>query len=238
LRFEKFHWKTLCKIDNFHHWRVLVFALSTENDSRINNDDVMYTNGKNSKVRSSCDLLPLFILPDKQKFKYFHLLSSMVAIKTPQVSITEIHSDSIKFILSNCDLSLANGLRRILLSEIPTMAIDLVEIEKNSSVLTDEFLAHRLGLVPLTTGAIDVRNYKYTRDCTCSQHCPNCAVELTLNVSCGPNEGTRDVTALELVSSNPNVKPVTLSDDDAGILLFKLARKQEVKMRCIAKKVR
>ena len=165
------------------------------------------------------------------------IYSRMVSASGPQVTVTEVQGDSIKFILWNCDLSLANGLRRVLLSEIPTMAIDLVEIEDNSSVLTDEFLVHRLGLVPLTTGSIGVQAYKYTRDCTCSQHCPNCAVELVLDVRCGPDEGTRDVTSHELVSSNANVGPVTFSEDDPGILLFKLGRKQSVKMRCIAKKV-
>jgi len=46
--------------------------------------------------------------------------------------------------------SLANALRRSIL-EVPTLAIDEVEIFKNDSALYDEVLAHRLGLVPLKT---------------------------------------------------------------------------------------
>jgi DNA-directed RNA polymerase subunit D len=46
--------------------------------------------------------------------------------------------------------SLANSIRRSV-SEVPTLAIDEVEIYKNDSALYDEVLSHRLGLVPLVT---------------------------------------------------------------------------------------
>ena len=45
--------------------------------------------------------------------------------------------------------ALANALRRIAMAEIPTMAIETVYIETNTSLIPDEVLAHRLGLVPL-----------------------------------------------------------------------------------------
>eukprot|EP00866_Antonospora_locustae_P000022 jgi/Antlo1/22/720 len=49
----------------------------------------------------------------------------------------------------NTDCSVANALRRILISEIPTLAVEKVLVYKNSGVMPDETLAHRLGLIPI-----------------------------------------------------------------------------------------
>jgi len=48
------------------------------------------------------------------------------------------------------NLALANAIRRAV-SEIPTLAIEDVEVFNNGSALYDEILAHRLGLIPLKT---------------------------------------------------------------------------------------
>lgn len=79
--------------------------------------------------------------------------------RQPQIEILELKEDSMTFVLSKTDISVANALRRVMISEIPTMAIDLVEIENNTSVLHDEFIAHRLGLIPLRSSKIDRFNY-------------------------------------------------------------------------------
>ena len=53
------------------------------------------------------------------------------------------------FDMIGIDASLANAFRRIMLSEVPTMAIELVYISNNTSIIQDEVLAHRLGLIPI-----------------------------------------------------------------------------------------
>ena len=62
------------------------------------------------------------------------------------------------FDLTGVDASVANALRRIMLAEVPTVAIEHVYIEMNSSIIHDEVLAHRLGLVPI---AVDPRLFDF-----------------------------------------------------------------------------
>ncbi|KAJ3186799.1 45 kDa subunit of RNA polymerase II [Irineochytrium annulatum] len=153
----------------------------------------------------------------------------------PKVQIQEINDrdPSITFTLSNTDLSVANSLRRIMLAEVPTMAIDLVDIESNTTVLIDEFISHRLGLIPLTSTSVD--DFAYTRDCTCPQYCPACSVELTLNVRCNDRD-VMDVTARQLVSSHETVRPCFQSDDDPGAVICRIRKGQELRVKCVAKK--
>jgi DNA-directed RNA polymerase II subunit RPB3 len=162
--------------------------------------------------------------------------------RNPMVEILELKNDRIVFLLTKTDISVANSMRRVILSEVPTMAIDLVEFETNSSVLHDELIAHRLGLIPLSSTKVD--RFEYTRDCSCDEHCHKCSVVLELNVVC--TGATRDVTSHDLKSTDPDVVPVDSDLDESvqhrtegshqGILIVKLRKGQEIKLRAIAKK--
>jgi len=158
--------------------------------------------------------------------------------RQPNIEILELKEDSMIFVLSKTDTSVANALRRIMIAEVPTMAIDLVEIEENTSVLHDEFISHRLGLIPLMSGKMD--KFNYTRDCSCAFRCVHCSVEFRLNVSCNEDQA-KDVTSQHLFSSDPEVVPVlqathTEERTDAGILIVKLRKGQQLKLTAIAKK--
>jgi len=65
------------------------------------------------------------------------------------IKIMHLDEDTIVFDLIGVDVSIANALRRILLAEVPTVAIETVYIQDNTSILQDEVLSHRLGLVPI-----------------------------------------------------------------------------------------
>jgi len=66
-----------------------------------------------------------------------------------RVQVISLDDECIVFDLVGADVSLANALRRIMLSEVPSVAIEKVYILDNSSIIHDEVLAHRLGLVPI-----------------------------------------------------------------------------------------
>ena len=67
------------------------------------------------------------------------------------IDIRKLNSEEIVFDLKGAEPPLANALRRIMISEVPTLTIDIVEMRENTSALHDEFIAHRLGLVPLVS---------------------------------------------------------------------------------------
>ncbi|KAL4082088.1 DNA-directed RNA polymerase [Scleroderma yunnanense] len=65
------------------------------------------------------------------------------------VRVERLSNRSIDFDLVGVDASIANAFRRILIAEVPTVCIERVYVFDNTSIIVDEVLAHRLGLVPL-----------------------------------------------------------------------------------------
>lgn len=69
--------------------------------------------------------------------------------KNLMIDITKLTDSEIEFDLVGVDVSIANALRRILMAEVPTIAIENVYIAVNSSIIQDEVLAHRMGMIPI-----------------------------------------------------------------------------------------
>ena len=76
---------------------------------------------------------------------------------SPRVDLTsKINDDELKFTLSGVNVSIANGLRRILLSEIPMVVFRTMPSEKNKCTiaantcgLNNEIVKHRLSCIPI-----------------------------------------------------------------------------------------
>ena len=144
-----------------------------------------------------------------------------------EIKIGERKDLFLRLIVEDVDTAFMNSLRRIILAEVPSMAIDEVVIVENSSMINDEILAHRLGLIPLKT---DLDSYNLPEDCSCKSElgCNLCRASLTLDVEAGNN--IRTVYSNELVSENPSIVPV--SDK---IPIAKLAPAQKIKLEAYAR---
>lgn len=167
---------------------------------------------KVKKLSLSLSASPSFENPKKLR----EMDSGATYQRFPKVKIRELKDDYAKFELRDTDVSMANALRRVMISEVPTVAIDLVEIEVNSSVLNDEFIAHRLGLIPLTSER--AMSMRFSRDCDACDgdgQCEFCSVEFHLRAKCITDQ-TLDVTSRDLYSADPTVTTVDFGLDSSG----------------------
>ena len=115
-----------------------------------------------------------------------------------------------RFVVRGLTPAFANGIRRAMIADVPTMSIDTVRVIENSSVMFDEVIGLRLGLVPLTTPIDEFE--------------PGDTVTLSLDVEC-PNERGEAVTAYsgDIETSDDLVKPA-----DENIPIIDLRRGQRL----------
>lgn len=99
------------------------------------------------------------------------------------IRIQSSTDEALVFDLIGVAPAFANALRRILIAEVPTMAIDKVKLFQNTSIIQDEVLCHRLGLLPIK---VDPRMFEWAEGKTPSEH--NTLV-FTLDVECKRKAG-------------------------------------------------
>ena len=133
-----------------------------------------------------------------------------------------------RFVIKGVSTEFVNALRRAIIAEVPTMAIEDVVFFENSSILHDEIIAHRLALIPLKT---DLDSYVLPEECECKSElgCNRCRVVLTLSVEAGEDE-RKTVYSGDLVSDDPEVVPVY---DNIPIVV--LAPGQSLKLEAYAR---
>lgn len=90
----------------------------------------------------------------------------------------ERKKNKLMLLLKESDEIFANTIRRLILEEVPTLAVEDLEIKDNSSALYDEMLGLRLALIPIKT---DLKSYTLKEECKCQgAGCSQCELKITL----------------------------------------------------------
>ena len=131
-----------------------------------------------------------------------------------EVQFVDRSERSARFVVRPVTPAFANGVRRAMIADVPTFSIDTVRVVENSSVMFDEQIAHRLGMVPLTTPAGEFEHGD--------------EVTLSLDVSGpdleGPGE-TNTAYSGDIVSADGMVEP---ADENIPIIDLKSTQRLEV----------
>jgi len=127
----------------------------------------------------------------------------------------------LSFIIKGINYTLANLLRRSMIEEVPVIAVEDVEFRKNNSILYDEIIAHRLGLVPFTT---DLKSYNLQEKCKCKgKGCAKCTLKMILKA-----KGSGTVYASDIKTKDPKVKPVY-----PKMPIVKLLKNQDLELEAV-----
>ncbi|XP_062078916.1 uncharacterized protein LOC133783328 [Humulus lupulus] len=109
-----------------------------------------------------------------------------------KVKVIRLTEEDMEFDMIGIDPALANAFRRILIAEVPTMAIEKVLIANNTSVVQDEVLSHRLGLIPIK---VDPRWFEYADNNTPNE---KNTIVFKLHVRCAKDMPRTSVKSNEL----------------------------------------
>ena len=164
-----------------------------------------------------------------------------------KVTIVKNEENQMEIEFESIDAPIVNALRRIIMSEVPTMAIEKVFIADNTTIFQDDFLAHRLGLIPIKA---DPRFFEY-RDEADQEGTPQDTIELTLKIKCVKNPEASKETGVTDLYLNRNVtseaikwkplgnqsdlikQPIKPVNDDILIAKMSPGQALDLKLHCV-----
>jgi DNA-directed RNA polymerase subunit D len=126
-----------------------------------------------------------------------------------KVSVIENLAGVMRMDVSSISYGMANALRRVAVGEVGCFAVDKVTFYENTSSIFDEYISHRIGLVPILTP----KGYGETD-----------AIVFSLDV-----EGPGTAYSKDLKASDKEVKVA-----NENIPLIKLAEGQKIRADCKA----
>lgn len=153
---------------------------------------------------------------------------------TPRVTVRESRGNTLTLVFEGVTPPLVNSIRRAIIAEVPTLAIDEVIFSENTSVFWDEMIAHRLGLIPLK---VDPELYDALRECYENKG-NDCQVVFTLTEEALERPKTvvsghlrfEGIEGILPVKEGMSVEPVSKL-----IPIAKLAKGQKITLTAIAK---
>jgi len=132
------------------------------------------------------------------------------------LKVLEKNKEKLIFLVKGSTNVFVNTLRRMIIEEVPTLAIEDVSFLENSSALYDEIIAHRLGLVVLKT---DLKSYDWKK---LKEKKKSALTGVTFKLKV---KGPANVYAEELKFKDPKVKAVY-----PKTLIVKLLKGQNLKI--------
>ena len=145
--------------------------------------------------------------------------------------ITDIKTSqqSLRFVITETTPAFVNSLRRIILSYVPTIAVEEVIFVENNTAMFDEYIAHRLGLIPLNSD-IDYLNVQEDCDVCHGVGCNSCTITLTLTQETDLTTKEYVIQSRDLIPSDPSVYPMV---DEVPIM--KMGSDQRLILEAIAR---
>ena len=152
-----------------------------------------------------------------------------------KIDVTEMTPTKAQFVITDTNPSFANALRRVIVADVPKMAIDNVEFhlgpimdEKGTafesvSPMFDEIVAHRLSMIPVPTD-LDVLNFR--AKCSCKgEGCPNCTIMYSLNKKgpCTVYSGDLEPIGDTKLRIKEDLIPIVKLADDQALLIYATA---------------
>lgn len=135
--------------------------------------------------------------------------STIIKVNYLEVKILNEDPQTMDFSIKGIYPSVANALRRYSINSVKTFAIDTVTFYENSSPMFDEYIAHRIGLIPMKTpkGFNDNDNIMLSLEAT----------------------GPTVVYSRDLITTEPNVNVAS-----ENIPIIKLGKEQRLRIDCKA----
>jgi DNA-directed RNA polymerase alpha subunit len=109
-----------------------------------------------------------------------------------RVEVLSVQGETLKFELEGVNSGVANAIRRVLIDELPTLAIETMDVYVNESAVLDEVIGHQMGLIPLATDLTD--SLLYQSECKAGP-CAACCVVLEVDVT-GRTVTSGDIRAI------------------------------------------